>query len=274
VTSDLHLTAADQQNVQAAIRSLLVCAPYKSLTEWRLATHRAVRRLVDGDMAMSYLGMHQFEAVISEEIGRIGEFPTRAPPIAGRFGVFERSEALGVWNRSMLWGNHIGDFLRSSYYNDFARPLHAIDGVGLSACVQGLHAGLQVHWDSKPDGRFGNRALGLLRLMYPAFQVGIDIAANHFGVAKPPLKWEPPVNCRDGPSAPENAAPQRVAHYRSQLTRRELEVVRLLAARRSNYEIAELLHMSRATAKRHTENILQKLGLHSRREVERVVGDV
>jgi DNA-binding NarL/FixJ family response regulator len=35
-----------------------------------------------------------------------------------------------------------------------------------------------------------------------------------------------------------------------------------------------LLHVSRATAKRHTENILQKLGLHSRSEVERVIGGV
>lgn len=56
------------------------------------------------------------------------------------------------------------------------------------------------------------------------------------------------------------------------LTRRELEVVHLLSRRRSNREIAAMIGVSLSTAKRHTENILGKLGLRSRFEVERVVG--
>jgi DNA-binding CsgD family transcriptional regulator len=263
---DLILTAADQRNVQAAIRTLLMCAPHQSLTDWRLAAHRAVRLLVDGDMAMSYIGTHPFEAVISEEAPRVSEFPSRAAPMVAKFNVFERSERLGVWSRSSLWRGHMREFLRSSYYQDFARPLHSIDGVGLSINMRGVHASLQIHRDSKLVD-LGDREVRLLRLLLPAFEAGTEIATSYFSATNGPMALSPPLT----PKQP--ALPGTAIRHCPRLTHRELEVARLLAARRSNYEIAELLHMSRATAKRHTENILQKLGLHSRREVERVIGE-
>lgn len=263
---DLILSAADQRNVQAAIRTLLMCASHESLTDWRLAAHRAVRLLVDGDMAMSYIGTHPFEAVISEEAPRVSEFPSRAAPMVTKFNVFERSERLGVWSRSSLWRGHMRDFLRSSYYQDFARPLHSIDGVGLSVNMRGVHASLQIHRDSKLAG-LGAREVRLLRLLLPAFEAGTEIATSHFSAPGAPLRLTTPLTRQQRFLS---GTPIRDC---SLLTHRELEVARLLAARRSNYEIAELLQVSRATAKRHTENILQKLGLHSRREVERVIGD-
>ena len=51
------------------------------------------------------------------------------------------------------------------------------------------------------------------------------------------------------------------------LTHRELQVARLLADRHSNKEIADVLDVKESTAARHTENILRKLGIESRREV-------
>jgi DNA-binding CsgD family transcriptional regulator len=50
------------------------------------------------------------------------------------------------------------------------------------------------------------------------------------------------------------------------LTPRELEVLRLLAAGRSNRQIAEQLFISGKTASVHVTNILAKLGVHSRLE--------
>jgi DNA-binding CsgD family transcriptional regulator len=55
------------------------------------------------------------------------------------------------------------------------------------------------------------------------------------------------------------------------LTRRETETARLLASRRDNNEIADALGMSAHTARHHTERILLKLGVSSRREVERAL---
>jgi DNA-binding CsgD family transcriptional regulator len=48
------------------------------------------------------------------------------------------------------------------------------------------------------------------------------------------------------------------------LTRRELELVRLVAAGRSNREVADTLSISVPTVKRHLTNVLGKLGLPSR----------
>ncbi len=50
------------------------------------------------------------------------------------------------------------------------------------------------------------------------------------------------------------------------LTRRELKILKLLAVRLSNVEISEELCISRATVKRHTQNIYRKLRASSRRE--------
>jgi two-component system response regulator NreC len=53
------------------------------------------------------------------------------------------------------------------------------------------------------------------------------------------------------------------------LTEREQEVLRYLAEGQANNEIAEALVISQKTVARHRENIMQKLGLHSRSELVR-----
>lgn len=55
------------------------------------------------------------------------------------------------------------------------------------------------------------------------------------------------------------------------LTRREAEVARAMADRLSSSEIAESLGMSLNTARRHSERVLAKLGVRSRREINSVV---
>jgi LuxR family maltose regulon positive regulatory protein len=50
------------------------------------------------------------------------------------------------------------------------------------------------------------------------------------------------------------------------LTRREVEILGLLAEELSNKKISDQLCISAATVKRHTENIYQKLGVHDRRK--------
>jgi PAS domain S-box-containing protein len=61
-----------------------------------------------------------------------------------------------------------------------------------------------------------------------------------------------------GPPAPADGA--------ACLTRRELEVLRLMASGANTKVAAERLHVSRATVRNHVQNILGKLGVHSRLE--------
>ena len=55
-------------------------------------------------------------------------------------------------------------------------------------------------------------------------------------------------------------------HVRASLTRRELEVVQLLAGGASNQAIAERLFISLHTVRNHVQRIITKLGVHSKLE--------
>jgi LuxR family maltose regulon positive regulatory protein len=50
------------------------------------------------------------------------------------------------------------------------------------------------------------------------------------------------------------------------LSSREQQILRLLSERLSNKEIADKLHISTVTVKRHVANVFQKLGVHGRRQ--------
>ncbi|MFL1432221.1 MULTISPECIES: response regulator transcription factor, partial [unclassified Nocardiopsis] len=67
------------------------------------------------------------------------------------------------------------------------------------------------------------------------------------------------------PAAPPPPPPRTPPQER--LTRRELEVARLVSRGRSNPEIARALFISPATAARHIANINRKMGFHSRTQI-------
>jgi DNA-binding NarL/FixJ family response regulator len=69
----------------------------------------------------------------------------------------------------------------------------------------------------------------------------------------------------------EHAARKRKANPFAlvRMTRREREVISLIAEGLSNKEIAQRLHLATDTVKSHVHNILEKLALHTRLEVAR-----
>ena len=77
-------------------------------------------------------------------------------------------------------------------------------------------------------------------------------------------RWRPSAAGAGSTSA--SSRPASPAPPTPGLTPRELEVLRLVAAGRSNGQIAEALFISRKTASVHVSNILAKLGVHTRTE--------
>jgi DNA-binding CsgD family transcriptional regulator len=79
-----------------------------------------------------------------------------------------------------------------------------------------------------------------------------------------------PANAASDPPAPAAAMPAHAAS--AGLTRRELEVARLIAEGMTNRQIAEALVISPRTAEGHVERILAKLGFTTRSQVAAWVG--
>jgi DNA-binding NarL/FixJ family response regulator len=109
----------------------------------------------------------------------------------------------------------------------------------------------------------GERELGIERLG-DAYRTARKLGARPLAqrVAAELAKMGEPVDRRLGRRA-------AAALERGGLTRRELEVVRLVASGRTNREIARDLYLSPRTVDMHVRNILGKLGVRSRTEATR-----
>jgi DNA-binding CsgD family transcriptional regulator len=132
--------------------------------------------------------------------------------------------------------------------------------------------------DSLPDGNALRTAAGHL--------VGRALSAVRSGAPCPPsagltvggraltLTWAP---LDTGPvpglvvrveGAPTGGPSEGALRDRFGLTRQQARVALLLASRRSTTEIAGALSVSVHTVRRHTEGVLEKLGVSSRRDIE------
>ena len=138
----------------------------------------------------------------------------------------------------------------------------------------GRHPEAAVHLEQAQalaaSATLANRALALSGLAAPRVDTGEPAEArgrlDQQCTGPGPLEARPVPNrneiCEVGGSRGLDAT----SACRAGLTRRELEVLRLIAAGRSNREIAAALYLSPRTAERHVANIYLKIGAHSKAE--------
>jgi len=183
-------------------------------------------------------------------------------------GVF----AVGPEGRVVLWNRAAEKILGWSAHEIMGRPccdvFVGIDDHGNRLCYQGCHVLSLVklgepiqHFEMQTRTKAGRPVwLDIIILEAPSSGPGGALAIHLFRdvtATKELLRLvherlQAPV----GPSADEATV----------LTRRELEVLRLMAGGANTKVLAERLHVSLATIRNHAQNIFAKLGVHSRLE--------
>ena len=179
--------------------------------------------------------------------------------------------AVGPEGRVVLWNRAAEKILGWSAREVMDRPccdvFVGIDDHGNRLCYKGCHVMSLVklgepvqHFDMQTRTKAGRPVwLDISILDAPSSGPGGALAIHLFRDVTATRELLRLVHERlQAPSAPPDEA--------TVLTRRELEVLRLMAGGANTKALAERLHVSPATVRNHAQNIFTKLGVHSRLE--------
>lgn len=179
--------------------------------------------------------------------------------------------AIGSDGRIVLWNRAAEKMLGYSAREAIGRPCCDLfvghDDSGNRLCYQGCHVMSLVKmgdsvqsFDMQTRTKAGRPIwVNLSTLTVPAGQPGGPLTVHLFRDVTATKELLGLV--RERLTAPAVAEPTRES-----LTRRELEILRMIATGVSTKAAADTLHVSPATVRNHVQNILGKLGAHSRLE--------
>jgi PAS domain S-box-containing protein len=180
--------------------------------------------------------------------------------------------AIGPTGSVVLWNRAAERILGWSAREVLGRPccevLVGSDVNGNRLCYQGCHVMSLVeqgeavqHFEMQTRAKTGKSVwLDISILEVPAANGGRSMTVHLFRDVTATKALLDLVGKRVGPLATSNG------DEASLLTRRELEILQLMASGANTKVLAERLHVSRATIRNHAQNIFAKLGVHSRLE--------
>jgi PAS domain S-box-containing protein len=183
--------------------------------------------------------------------------------------------AIGAEGKIVLWNRSAERILGYSAREVIGKPCCEVlvgrDPAGNRLCYQGCHVmalvsrGEQVqHFDMATRTKSGKPVwLNISILVVPGSRREVSTTVHFFRDVTVSRAVETLVRERLTRATAE-AEPDPGAAAR--LTRRELEILRLMASGANTRTMAERLHVSSATVRNHVQNILGKLGVHSRLE--------
>ena len=180
--------------------------------------------------------------------------------------------AIGPDGRVVLWNRAAERILGWSAKEVLGRSccevLVGSDVNGNRLCYQGCHVmslveqgeGVQ-HFEMQARAKTGKSVwLDISILEAPAASGGRSMTVHLFRDVTATRALLDLVGERLAPSVASNG------NAASLLTRRELEILQLMASGANTKVLAERLHVSQATIRNHAQNIFAKLGVHSRLE--------
>jgi PAS domain S-box-containing protein len=179
--------------------------------------------------------------------------------------------AIGPDGRIVLWNRAAEKVLGYTAREALGRPCCDLfvgyDDSGNRLCYQGCHVMSLVKlgdpvqsFDMRTRTRAGRPIwINVSTLTVPAGQNGASLTVHLFRDVTATKELLGLV--RERLTAPAGVEPTGDV-----LTRRELEILRMIAAGTSTKAAADKLHVSPATVRNHVQNILGKLGAHSRLE--------
>jgi PAS domain S-box-containing protein len=180
--------------------------------------------------------------------------------------------AIGPVGRVVLWNRAAERILGWSAKEVLGRPccevLAGSDVNGNRLCYQGCHVMSLVeqgeavqHFEMQTRAKTGKSVwLDISILEVPAASGGRSLTVHLFRDVTATKALLDLVGKRVGPLATSNGDGAPL------LTKRELEILQLMASGANTKVLAERLHVSRATIRNHAQNIFAKLGVHSRLE--------
>jgi DNA-binding CsgD family transcriptional regulator len=177
----LTLDSNDLLGVQRIIRILLSPLDFPALDDWRREICHQAKHLLGADLATFQLPNAEASLFFSDELEQsvITSYPDRIDPLDRRFNVWERKATLGVCDRAAIWGAHLEEYQRGTYFQEFVVPARGFDAIILASALDpqritpSTMATLMFHHASPRGSRFGSRGLDLLRLLQPAFETGV-----------------------------------------------------------------------------------------------------
>jgi DNA-binding CsgD family transcriptional regulator len=261
----LAMRQVDLDRLDRALTTILSPLAHQCCDDWCLAVESSVAELLDGDhvvfgLPRAGVPMHchsmnmaaRPQRAIQTLFGRLPDLPP--DPWLQKAERERLRSGVEVWSRlRAFWRAAAGQpaAQRSSpFLGEVLTPGRIYDSENIDWAVADGHTALCISYSNVETSVRSRRASPrheagpLLRLLLPALKVGVTmrLACDREVAAEPTLG-------------------------RFGLTGREAQIVRLLARRATNREIADQLDVSPHTVRHHVENIFAKLGIHSRRSI-------
>jgi DNA-binding CsgD family transcriptional regulator len=287
----LQLTAAEARDVAAALHALTAVHEFDGVDAWRAEAGAAVRCAFGGartlmqlppcraadppDAAATwcFVGDNFAPEIVArcESLFRLGP-RSDDPAAADVAGILGACAAMGLdtWTGPSFVAQVAKpralpfDARRSAFVREIIEPCDMWDGPHLRAHGPGYVAVLGTSAPRLRGMRTESGTLLLASLLQPAFAAGVRAAVTRWGMlasASLPGAPAPPSGREWRPASPT----RRAGAHAPRLTARERDVAALLARRATNREIAAALGISPHTARHHTQHVLRKLDLSSRR---------